>query len=144
MLGLLSSKVLPILPACSRHSVEASSSTHGQAARYDSLSLSAAQSPDLRLWNRVGSRPRPIICSCCEWLARDAAVEFQKRAIPPNRAPESRPEAPLGQKQKLNALSLKKVFEVVPTFVPEADETRHRVIRRHAFRVDAENWVQLE
>ena len=33
------------------------------------------------------------------------------------------------------------VFEVVPAFVPEADETRHRVIRRHAFRVDAENWV---
>ena len=102
------------------------------------------QSPDLRLWNLVGSRSRPIICSCCEWLARDAAVEFQKRAIPPNWAPESRSEAPLGQKQKLNALSLKKVFEVVPTFVPEADETRHRVIRRHAFRVDAENWVQLE
>ena len=75
---------------------------------------------------------------------RDAAVEFQKRAIPPNRASESRPEAPLGQKQKLKALSLKKVFEVVPAFVPEADETRHRVIRRHAFRVDAENWVQLE
>lgn len=46
--------------------------------------------------------------------------------------------------KKLKALSLKKVFEVVPAFVPEADETRHRVIRRHAFRVDAENWVQLE
>ncbi|WP_297674365.1 hypothetical protein [Slackia sp.] len=46
--------------------------------------------------------------------------------------------------KKLKALSLKKVFEVVPNFVPEADETRHRVIRRHAFRVDAENWVQLE
>ncbi|WP_152074689.1 hypothetical protein [Collinsella aerofaciens] len=45
------------------------------------------------------------------------------------------------KKQKLKALSLKKVFEIVPTFVPEADETRHRVIRRHAFRVDAENWV---
>ena len=43
--------------------------------------------------------------------------------------------------KKLKALSLKKVFEVVPAFVPEADETRHRVIRRHAFRVDAENWV---
>lgn len=41
-------------------------------------------------------------------------------------------------------LSLKKVFEVVPAFVPEADETRHGVIRQHAFRVDAENWVQLE
>ena len=48
------------------------------------------------------------------------------------------------KKQKLKALSLKKVFEVVPTFVPEVDETRHRVIRRHTFRVDAENWVQLE
>ncbi|WP_117862491.1 hypothetical protein [Collinsella sp. AM44-11] len=48
------------------------------------------------------------------------------------------------KKQKLKPLSLKKVFEVVPTFVPEADETRHRVIRRHAFRADAENWVQLE
>lgn len=33
------------------------------------------------------------------------------------------------------------VFEVVPAFVPEADETRRRVIQRHAFRVDAENWV---
>ena len=30
-------------------------------------------------------------------------------------------------------LSFEKVFEVVPTFVPEADETRRRVIRRHAF-----------
>ena len=46
-----------------------------------------------------------------------------------------------GNRPQFQALSLKKVFEVVPTFVPEADETRHRVIRRHAFRVDAENWV---
>ena len=103
--------------------MEASSSTHGQAARYDSLSPSAAQSPDLRLWNRVGSRPRPIICSCCEWLARDAAVEFQKRAIPPNRAPESRPEAPLGQKQKLNPLSLKKVLKLSQLLSPKP--TKH-------------------
>ncbi|MFY4387589.1 hypothetical protein ACJ8K8_08850 [Bifidobacterium breve] len=58
--------------------------------------------------------------------------------------PRGGPSRPLGQKQKLKALSLKRVFEVVPTFVPEADETQHRVIRRHAFRVDAENWVQLE
>ena len=43
---------------------------------------------------------------------RDAAVEFQKRAIPPNRASESRPEAPLGQKQKLKALSLKKFLKL--------------------------------
>ena len=46
--------------------------------------------------------------------------------------------------KKLNALSLKKVFEVVPAFVPEADETRCRVIRRHSLRDAAENWVQLE
>lgn len=41
-------------------------------------------------------------------------------------------------------MSFEKVFEVVPTFVPEANETRRRVIRRHAFRDDAENWAQLE
>ena len=32
------------------------------------------------------------------------------------------------KKQELKALSLKIIFEVVPTFVPEADETRHGVI----------------
>lgn len=36
------------------------------------------------------------------------------------------------------------VFEVVPAFVPEADETRRRVIQRHSLRDAAENWVQLE
>ena len=35
------------------------------------------------------------------------------------------------------------VFEVVPAFVPEADETRRRVIQRHSLRDAAENWVQL-
>ena len=29
-------------------------------------------------------------------------------------------------------------------FVPEADETRRRVIQRHSLRDAAENWVQLE
>ena len=75
---------------------------------------------------------------------RDAAVEFQKRAIPPNRASESRPEAPLGQKQKLKALSSKIVFGVVPTFVPEADETRQGVTWRHSIRDGTENWMQPE
>lgn len=35
------------------------------------------------------------------------------------------------------------VFEVVPAFVPEADETRRRVIQRHSLRDAAEtgcNW----
>ena len=41
-------------------------------------------------------------------------------------------------------LSFKKVFEVVPAFVPKANKTRRRVIWRHAFRGSAENWVQLE
>lgn len=41
-------------------------------------------------------------------------------------------------------LSFEKVFEVVPTFVPEANETRRRVIRRHSLRDAAENWMQLE
>ena len=41
-------------------------------------------------------------------------------------------------------LSFEKVFEVVPTFVPEADETRRRVIRWHAFHRGTENWAQLE
>jgi hypothetical protein len=50
----------------------------------------------------------------------------------------------LGQKQKLNALSLKKVFEVVPAFVPGADETRHGVIWRHSARDGTENWAQLK
>ena len=36
------------------------------------------------------------------------------------------------------------VFEVVPAFVPEANETRHGATWRHAFCADAENWVQLE
>lgn len=43
--------------------------------------------------------------------------------------------------KKLKALSLKKV---VPTFVPEADETRHDVTWRHSARDGAENWRQLE
>ena len=34
--------------------------------------------------------------------------------------------------------------KVVPTFVPEADETRHGVTWRHSARDGAENWVQLE
>ena len=41
-------------------------------------------------------------------------------------------------------LSLKKVFGVVPAFVPEADETRHGVTWRHSSRDGTENWVQLE
>ena len=41
-------------------------------------------------------------------------------------------------------LSLKKVFEVVPVFVPEADETRHGVTWRHSARDGTENWAQLE
>ena len=41
-------------------------------------------------------------------------------------------------------LSFEKVFEVVPTFVPEADETRHSATWRHPVRDGAENWVQLE
>jgi len=50
----------------------------------------------------------------------------------------------LGKKQKLNVLSLKKVFEVVPAFVPEADEARHSVTWRHSARDGTENWAQLE
>ena len=41
-------------------------------------------------------------------------------------------------------LSFKKVFEVVPTFVPKADETRRGVTWRHSARGGAENWAQLE
>lgn len=46
--------------------------------------------------------------------------------------------------KKLNVLSLKIVFEVVPAFVPEADETRHGVTWRHSVRDGTENWAQLE
>ena len=38
-------------------------------------------------------------------------------------------------------LSFKKVFEVVPTFVPKADETRRGVTWRHSARGGAENWA---
>ena len=55
------------------------------------------------------------------------------------RASKGGPPGLLGQKQKLKALSLKWVFETVPAFVPEADETRRRVIRRHLARGGAEN-----
>ena len=41
-------------------------------------------------------------------------------------------------------LSSKKIVEVVPAFVPEADETRHSATWRHPVRDGAENWVQLE
>ncbi|WP_307981197.1 hypothetical protein [uncultured Senegalimassilia sp.] len=41
-------------------------------------------------------------------------------------------------------LSLKKVFGVVPAFVPEADETRRGVTWRHSSRDGTENWAQLE
>ena len=41
-------------------------------------------------------------------------------------------------------LSLKKDFEAVPAFVPEADETRHGVTWRHSARDSTENWAQLE
>ena len=41
-------------------------------------------------------------------------------------------------------LSLKKDFEAVPAFVPEADETRHGVTWRHSARGGTENWAQLE
>lgn len=41
-------------------------------------------------------------------------------------------------------LSFEKVFEVVPTFVPEADETRQGVTWRHSARDGTENWAQLE
>jgi hypothetical protein len=41
-------------------------------------------------------------------------------------------------------LSLKKVFGVVPTFVPEPGATRHGVTWRHSARDGTENWAQLE
>jgi len=68
-------------------------------------------------------------------------VEFQNGRFRRYRASKGGPPRALGQKQKLKALSLKKV---VPTFVPEADETRHGVTWRHSARDGAENWVQLE
>ena len=49
-----------------------------------------------------------------------------------------------GTKRKLNALSLKRVFETVPASVPKTDETRRRIIWRHLLRDASENWVQLE
>ncbi|WP_417165741.1 hypothetical protein [Senegalimassilia anaerobia] len=47
-------------------------------------------------------------------------------------------------KNKTQYSEFKKVFEVVPDFVPEADETRHCVTWRHSARDGAENWAQLE
>ena len=48
------------------------------------------------------------------------------------------------KKRKLNALSLRRIFEGVPASVPEGDETRHGVIWRHSIRDGTENWMQLE
>lgn len=78
----------------------------------------------------------------CSWrLAGYGTVEFQNGRFRRYRASKGGPPHALGQKQKLKALSLKKV---VPTFVPEAGETRHGVTWRHSARDGAENWVQLE
>ena len=71
-------------------------------------------------------------------------LEFQNGRFRRYRASKGGPPRPLGQKQKLNPLSLKKVFEVVPTFVPEADETRHGATWRYSVRDGSENWMQLE
>ena len=49
-----------------------------------------------------------------------------------------------GTKTKTQSPEFEKVFEVVPTFVPEADETRHGVTWRHSVRDGSENWMQLE
>ena len=46
--------------------------------------------------------------------------------------------------QNSKSLSFEKVFEFVPTFVSEANETRRRVIRWHSARDGTENWAQLE
>jgi len=54
-------------------------------------------------------------------------LKFQNGRSRRYRVSKGGPPHPLGQKQKLKALSLKKVFEVVPIFYPEADETRHGV-----------------
>ena len=51
---------------------------------------------------------------------------------------------PLGTKIKTQYSEFENGLEVVPAFVPEADETRRRVIQRHSLRDAAENWVQLE
>lgn len=47
-------------------------------------------------------------------------------------------------KTKTRRPEFEKFFEVVPTFVPEADETRHGVTWRYSVRDGSENWMQLE
>ena len=49
-----------------------------------------------------------------------------------------------GTKTKTRRPEFEKFFEVVPTFVPEADETRHGATWRYSVRDGSENWMQLE
>ena len=55
--------------------------------------------------------------------------------------PKAVPRALWDKNKNSTLLSSEKVFEVVPAFVPKANETRRRVIWRHAFRGSAENWA---
>ena len=71
-------------------------------------------------------------------------LEFQNGRFLCYRAFEDGLSCPLGQKRKLKALSLNKVFEVVPAYVPEGDEIRHGATWRHSARDITENWMQLE
>ena len=55
--------------------------------------------------------------------------------------PPKAPRCALWDKTKIKVLSLKKVFEAVPAFVPEVDEARHGVTWRHLARDGTENWA---
>ena len=71
-------------------------------------------------------------------------LSFKTGVFGANEPPMAARRALWDKNENSTLLSFEKVFEVVPTFVPEANETRRRVIRRHSLRDAAENWMQLE
>lgn len=67
-----------------------------------------------------------------------------KRAFSALSSLQRRPIVAFGTKTKTQRSEFEKGFEVVPAYVPEADEARHGVTWRHSARDGTENWMQLE
>ena len=77
-------------------------------------------------------------------LRAKGRLSFKTGAFGAIEPPKAARRALWDKNKNSTPLSFKKVFEVVPTFVPEADETRHGVTWRYSVRDGSENWMQLE
>ena len=77
-------------------------------------------------------------------LRAKGRLSFKTGAFGATEPPKAARRALWDKNKNSTPLSLKKVFEVVPTFVPEPGATRHGVTWRHSARDGAENWAQLE